>query len=176
VAALGAVVEECYQRTAAALYQARAATQEELSRSITMARETNRAGQPADLIEVLARLKGIDEEHLAPAILNLSEVVAAHTTPHAPLVPFAGKLITPGAFYEAFDTLKQAGRSLLAPVAYAEDTDSIGIVSINAVACQMMGELVTQTVYEKTGIRPFITIARLDYPTWSFLTRKHFTL
>jgi len=175
-ATLGDIIEECYQRTAAALYEARAATQMELSQCITVAREANKTGLPADLIEVLARLKGIEEDQLATGILDLSEFAAASITPHAPVVPFAGRLIAPSAFYDTFPTLKKAASSLLTPIIYAEDTDSIGIASINPVACQMMGELVVQTVHERTRIRPFITIARLDYATWSLLTRKHFGL
>jgi hypothetical protein len=31
-------------------------------------------------------------------------------------------------------------------------------------------------VFRRFGIRPFVTIARLDYESWTFLSRKHFEL
>jgi len=30
--------------------------------------------------------------------------------------------------------------------------------------------------FKRLGIRPFVTTARLEYESWTFLTRKHFEL
>ena len=99
-----------------------------------------------------------------------------HSPPNPPLVPFAGKLIAPSAFYDSFDQLHRLARVLLSPVIYAEDTDSIGTASANPVAAAILSEEIQSVVFKRFGIRPFVTVARLDYESWTFLTRKHFEL
>ncbi len=130
----------------------------------------------ADFIEVLARVQGHDEEHLSQAILALGDKVATTLSPYAPLVPFAGKLIAPSAFYDSFDGLHKVARILLSPVIYAEDTDAVGTASANPVAAAILAEEIRTVVFKRFGIRPFVTVARLDYESWTFLTRKHFEL
>ena len=72
-----------------------------------------------------------------------------------------------------FDELRNF---LLSPVIFAEDTDAIGIASINPVAASILAEEIRSSVYKRFGIRSFVTVARLDYENWAFLTRKHFEL
>ncbi len=168
--------EICLQRTAAALREARTATPAEISQAISTARESHAREKPCDLLDTLARVQGHDEERIGPAILALGDRVAATLTPYAPLIPFAGKLIAPSAFYESFDTVHKVARVLLSPVIYAEDTDALGTASSNPVACSILADEIRSAVMKRFGIRPFVSIARLDYESWSFLTRKHFEL
>ena len=168
--------ETCLHQTAEALHQVRAATLAEISQGVSTAREDHAKGIPSDLIEVIARILGHDEEHLSPAILDLGNKVAATLTPSAPLVPFGGKLIAPSAFYDSFDRIHKIARILLSPVIYAEDTDSIGTASVNPVAAAILADEIRNTVFKRFGILPFVTVARLDYESWTFLTRKHFEL
>ena len=168
------LAETCLQQTADALHEVRAATPAEISKGVSLAREDHSEKKPSDLIEILVRIQGHDEERLGPAILELGEKVASILTPYAPLIPFAGKLITPSAFYDSFDSIYQIARVLRSPVIYAEDTDSIGIASVNPVALEILSEEIRSLVYKRLGIRPFVTVARLDYESWTFITRKHF--
>lgn len=170
------IADVCLQQTAGAVHEARAATPAEISQAVSAAREFHAQQKPADLLECLARVQGHDEEHLSPAIMDLSDKVAATLTPYAPYVPFAGKLIAPSAFYDAFDQIHKLARVLLSPVIFAEDTDSVGMASINPVASMILAEETQNMVYRRFGIRPFVTVARLDYESWTFLTRKHFEL
>lgn len=170
------IAEECLQRTSEALHEARAATAVEISQAIASAREFHAAGKPADLIEVTARIQGHDEEHLSKAILELGNKIAATITPYAPLIPFAGKLIAPSAFYDSFDHIHKIARVLLSPVIYAEDTDAIGTASVNPIASAILSEEIQSSVFKRFGIRPFVTTSRLDYESWTFLSRKHFEL
>lgn len=140
------------------------------------AREDHALGKPADLLEALARVQGHGEEHLGPAILDLGNRTANTLTPYAPLIPFAGKLIAPSAFYESFDHIHKVARALLSPVIYVEDTDAIGTASANPIASAILADEIRNVVFKRFGIRPFVTIARLDYESWTFLTRKHFEL
>ena len=168
--------EECLKQTAAALHEARAASAAELSHGIATARESHATGKPADLLEVIARIQGHTEEHLSQAMLTLGNKVAATLAIYQPLVPFGGKLIAPSAFYDSFDQIHRIARVLLSPVIYAEDTDAIGTASANPVASAILAEEIRNTVFRRFGIRPFVTAARLDYESWTFLTRKHFEL
>jgi hypothetical protein len=168
--------EACLMQTASAIHEVRAATPAELNQAIASTREAHASGKPADLLEIVARIQGHDEEHMSRAILELGNKVAATISPYPPLIPFAGKLIAPSAFYDSFDQIHRIARVLLSPVIYAEDTDSIGTASSNPVACFILAEEIRSTVYKRFGIRPFVTIARLDYESWTFLSRKHFEL
>ena len=125
---------------------------------------------------MMARILGHDEEHIGPAILELGDKIAATLNPFAPLIPFGGKLMAPSAFYESFDHIHKVARVLLSPVIYAEDTDAIGTASTNPVAAAILAEEIRTTVFKRFGIRPFVTVARLDYESRTFLTRKHFEL
>lgn len=168
--------EECLLRTAEALHEARAASVIEINQAIAKTRESHAQGKPADLLETLARILGHDEERLSPAILELGNKVAQTRSPYTPLVPFAGKLIAPSAFYDSFDQIHKLARLLLSPVVYAEDTDSIGTASVNPIASAILAAEIEKVVFKRFGIRPFLTVARLDYESWTFLTRKHFEL
>ena len=109
-------------------------------------------------------------------VRTLGDRVATILNPSPPLIPFAGKLIAPSAFYDSFDHLHKIARVLLSPVIFAEDTDAIGTASANPVAAVILAEEIRGTVFKRFGIRPFVTVARLDYESWTFLSRKHFEL
>jgi hypothetical protein len=166
--------ETCLLQTAEALHEARAGTPADISQAIAATRENHAREIPSDLLEVMARILGHDEEHLSPVILDLGNKIAATLNPSAPLIPFGGKLIAPSAFYESFDQIHKIARVLLSPIIYAEDTDSIGTASANPVAAAILADEIRATVSKRFGIRPFVTVARLDYESWTFLTRKHF--
>lgn len=168
--------EVCLQQTVTALQEARAATPQEISQAVARTREDHAKEKPSDLLEVLTRVQGHDEEHLSPVILALGDRLAATVSPYAPYVPFAGKLIAPSAFYESFDQIHKIARILLTPVIFAEDTDAIGVASVNPVAAALLADEIRSSVFKRFGIRSFITVARLDYESWTFLTRKHFEL
>ena len=140
------------------------------------ARDFHMDNKPADLIEVLARVQGHEEEHMGTALLDLADKLAATINPTPHLIPFGGKLIAPSAFYESYDRIHEIARVLLSPVLYVEDTDACGTASINPVASRILAEEISNSVHKRFGIRPFVSIARLDYESWSFLTRKHFEL
>jgi hypothetical protein len=173
---LGSVVETCLDRTTEALSTSRGASHLEISHALDSVRRAAAEGIPVDLVEAVARAQGHQEEHLGNAILSLAEKLAGTLIPAPQLVPFAGKLIAPSSFYESYDQLYQTARDLLSPVIFVEDTDSIGVASINPIAAALLATNIQEVVFRRFGIRPFLTVARLDYEAWTFLTRKHFGL
>jgi hypothetical protein len=170
------VAAECVSKTAQALRLAGAATEEQIDAALTSVARGVATGQPIELLEWVARAQGYDEEHIGPVVGSLSEAVAMTMSPSPSLIPFAGKLIGPSAFYESFDQLHKLARLLLSPIIFAEDTDAIGTASVNPIAAQILSEEILKTVDRRFGIKPFMTVARMDYESWTFLSRKHFGL
>lgn len=168
--------EVCLQQTAEALHHTRSGTPAEISQATAAVRESHARLIPADLVEALARVQGHDEEHISLAILELGNRLASTLPISVPLIPFGGKLIAPSAFYDSFDRIHGTARVLLSPVVFAEDTDAIGTASANPIAAAILADEIRAQVYKRFGIRPFVTIARLEYESWTFLTRKHFEL
>lgn len=168
--------EVCLQQTAESLHQTRSGTPSEISQATALVRESHARLIPADLVEALARVQGHHEEHISLAILELGNRLASTLAISVPLVPFGGKLIAPSAFYDSFDRIHKIARVLLSPVIYAEDTDAIGTASANPIAAALLADEIRFQVFKRFGIRPFVTIARLEYESWTFLSRKHFEL
>ena len=168
------MIEACLEQTAEALEITRAASPIEISHAKDAVRKVHAEGHQLDLMEAVARIQGHQEEHMGPVIQVLGDRLAASLNPVPPLIPFAGKLIAPSAFYESYARLHQMARALLVPVIFVEDTDSIGVASANPIAATLLAAKIQDVVARRFDIRPFVTIARLDYEFWTFLTHKHF--
>lgn len=167
---------ECLELTLEAFDRAGLADEGELQRLRKRYEEGREDGNPIDLIELLARIKGTTEEFMGAEVSRIAHEVSAVLSPSPPLIPFAGKLMAPSAFYEAYTQLHELARELLSPVIFAEDTDAIGTGGLNPVAAHIMGARILGAVNRRFAIRPFVTVVRLDYESWSFLCRKHFGL
>jgi len=171
-----ALLHSCMQQTTQAIQAAGIATETDIARTRAHFERSVASGEPLDLLEILARVQGAEEEHMGSEVARITHAIAAVVHPSPPMVPFAGKLIAPSAFYESFEQLHKVARALLSPVIYAEDTDAIGTGALNPVAARIMAEEILANVDRRFGIKPFVTAVRMDYESWSFLTRKHFGL
>jgi len=169
-------LSKCLEQTTEAFRVAGLANETELGTLASRFRQAAEANQPIDLLEALARMQGADDERIAIEVARIGHVVASVISPSPPLIPFAGKLMAPSAFYEAYTQLHELARALLAPVIFAEDTDAIGTGALNPIASRIMAARVLAGVNRRFAIRPFITSVRLDYDSWTFLNRKHFGL
>ena len=173
---IDACLEECLDKTVRAFTAASLATAEEIDRLRERFSQRIADEKPADLIEILARLQGTEEERMGIEVARISHGVASVINPSPPLIPFAGKLIAPSAFYEAYTQLHELSKALLSPVIFAEDTDAIGTGGLNPVASLIMADRILAVVNRRFAIRPFVTAVRLDYESWNFLGRKHYGL
>lgn len=170
------LITECVHQTISALHQTGMANEHEAHDLIRFLQDKPADAPPVDVLLTLAKMQGSDEEHMSPAITRLSNAVSRTIPTPPPIIPFAGKLIAPSAFYESFQTILVMGRELLTPVIYAEDTDAIGVASINPFAARLLANEIHDAVEKRFAIRPFMTVSRLDYESWTFLIRKHFAL
>jgi len=170
------VIAQCVEHTLTALLQSGVATEHEARDLARRVQDNPPDAPPLDLIDTLARMQGSDEEHMSPAITRLSAAVASTMATPPPAIPFAGKLIAPSAFYESFQNILAMGRALLVPVIFAEDTDAIGVGSVNPIAAHLLAGEIHSSVDKRFSIKPFMTIGSLDYESWAFLVRKHFAI
>ncbi|WP_367874820.1 hypothetical protein [Luteolibacter sp. Populi] len=173
---IGDLVRICLDQTIQAIQATGIATETEIARVRVLFERSVAKDEPQDVLEILARVQGAEEEHVGVEVARITHAVSAVIHPSPPLIPFAGKLIAPSAFYESFDHIHKTARALLAPVIYAEDTDAIGTGALNPVAARIMADEILATVDRRFGIKPFVTSVRMDYESWSFLSRKHFGL
>lgn len=167
---------ECLDLTIQAFEHAGLASATEIAKVKMRFEQAADRGQPVDAIELLAKAQGTEEERMGIEVARIAHAVASVITPSPHLIPFAGKLMAPSAFYEAYTHLHELARALLSPVIFAEDTDAIGTGALNPVAARIMAEEILNGVNRRFAIRPFVTAVRLDYESWSFLSRKHFGL
>ena len=170
------LLHTCLEQTVQALQATGIATETEIARMQAHFERSVNQGAPLDLLEILARVQGAEEEHVGIEVARITHAVSMVIHPSPPLVPFAGKLIAPSAFYESFDQLHHTARALLSPILYAEDTDAVGTGALNPIAARIMADEILAGVNRRFGIKPFVTAVRMDYESWSFLTRKHFGL
>jgi|688.fasta_scaffold09038_12 hypothetical protein len=168
------VFEACLDKTSHALLAVKAATPSEVAEAAELCRKSKSDGRAMDLLEAAAKIQGREEPQMSDAVNALAEKLSITLNTAPPLIPFASKLITPTAFYESFDRIHRIAADLLVPVIFVEDTDAIGVASINPIAAEMLSQIIQDAVSRRFGIRPFMTILRLDHESWSFLTRKHF--
>jgi hypothetical protein len=170
------LVEACLEQTAESILFTRMANQLEVSHGISAVRASLANGKPLDLMVAVARAQGHQEEFMGGIVRTMGDRLSTILKPAPPLIPFAGKLIAPSAFYESFEHLHKTARALLVPVIFVEDTDAIGVASINPIAANLLAMKIQESVSRRFDIRPFLTVARLDYESWAFLTHKHFEL
>ena len=168
------VFEACLDKTSHALLAVKAATPSEVAEAAELCRKSKSDGRAMDLLEAAAKIQGREEPQMSDAVNALAEKLSITLNTAPPLITFAAKLITPTAFYESFDRIHRIAADLLVPVIFVEDTDAIGVASINPIAAEMLSQIIQDAVSRRFGIRPFMTILRLDHESWSFLTRKHF--
>ena len=166
----------CLDQTIQAIQATGMASDTEISRTRVNFERQVAKDEPMDVLEILARVQGAEEEYVGIEVARISHAVSTVIHPSPPLIPFAGKLIAPSAFYESFDHLHKVARALLAPVIFAEDTDAVGTGALNPVAARIMADEILATVDRRFGIKPFVTSVRMDYESWSFLTPKLFGL
>ena len=170
------LVDACHEQTAEALVDTRAASKADVAHAMEVVRRAQAQGLPLDLVEAIARVQGHQGEAYGAIIHSLGSRLASIYNPPPLLIPFGGDLIAPSAFYKSFDQLHKMARALLAPVIFAEDAGSIGVASANPIAATILAGKIQELVLRRFDIRPFLTVARLNYESWIFLTHKHFEL
>ncbi len=129
-----------------------------------------------DVIECLVKVRHGEDATMADMTEDLSYVASLYLAPSPILVPFVPSISPPNNFYEKHPKLEALSKLLLAPIIFAEDTDVIGVTSLNAVAAEIVGEEVKKYLHSRIGSEPYITVTRIDYRGWANLLNSHFNL
>lgn len=158
----------------AMLQQHNLASAEDCSQVSLSVRESWENGQGADPIDGIARLR-TGAGDMMEATVEMISAQMAKSLPSAPTkVSFAARLIPPNSFYEKYPQIAQLSRLMLAPIAYTEDLDVIGIASINPFFADALASSILEEVKPISPVQPIISIVRLDYAGWLKMCDKHF--
>jgi len=129
-----------------------------------------------EIFESIVRLSTTSPRDIPQFIRQLGDAVAKTLERNVPYVPLAGRQQKPSAFYERHEAVKPLCKALLTPILYAEESEVIGIGSINPKAAFVASELVANAVSATEPVTPFMSVVRVDYDTWKTLLEKQFGL
>ncbi len=165
---------ECLSQTCRVLDDHALATPAELKELAHHGHGPLQGPRPWDPLEFLAALRTRDPDARAQEVERLGRSLSQSLGQPLTLVPFASKMPTPSAFYDLNDSLLLECRKLLTPVLFAEESEVIGIGSINPVALRLSARTVMQFIADKTGTTPVVSTLLLHHEGWISLCQQQF--
>ena len=165
---------ECLSQTCRVLDDHALATPAELKELAHHGHGPLQGPRPWDPLEFLAALRTRDPDARAQEVERLGRSLSQSLGQPLTLVPFASKMPTPSAFYDVNDSLLLECRKLLTPVLFAEESEVIGIGSINPVALRLSARTVMQFIADKTGTTPVVSTVLLHHEGWISLCQQQF--
>lgn len=162
----------CLERTYLVLREQGLATPDELRHLAAIGQESSQLDRQQDPLEILVDVRISDPEQRPMEIERMGRAMSQMLERPLVLVPFANRLPTPTSFYETYPTLYGLCQSLMTPVVFAEESEVVGIASINPVALLLMEEQITRTLSEVTGTRPIVTRLLASHDVWESICRK----
>ena len=130
--------------------------------------------RPWDPLEFLAALRVGDPDARPLEVEQLGRALSQTMGQQLALVPFASRMPTPSAFYDLHENLLVECRRVMTPILYAEESESIGVASINPVALGIAAEIIMRTLGEKTGTTPIVSRILLHHDGWMSLCQQQF--
>lgn len=165
---------ECLSQTCRVLDDHALATPAELKELAHHGHGPLQGPRPWDPLEFLAALRTRDPDARAQEVERLGRSLSQSLGQPLTLVPFASKMPTPSAFYDLNDSLLLECRKLMTPVLFAEESEVIGIGSINPVALRLSARTVMQFIADKTGTTPVVSTLLLHHEGWISLCQQQF--
>jgi hypothetical protein len=162
----------CLERTYMVLREQGLATPDELRRLAAVGQEPLLQDRQQDPLELLVSIRISDSEQRPAEIERMGRAMSQMMERPLVLVPFANRLPTPTAFYDTYPTIYGLCQELMTPVVFAEESEVIGIASINPVALMLLEDHVTRTLSEITGTRPIVTQLLAAHEVWESICRK----
>lgn len=133
-----------------------------------------RGPRPWDPLEFLAALRVRDPDARPVEVERIGRALSQVMGHQLALVPFASRMPTPTAFYAANQELSQDCERLMTPILYAEESEVIGIGSINPVSLKIASQLITSALLDQTGNAPLVSRMLLHHDGWISLCQKQF--
>ena len=146
----------CLGQTCALLEEHGLATPAELKELRHHGHGPLKGPRPWDPLEFLAALRIREPEARAREVERLGRSLSHSLGQPLALIPFASRMQTPSVFYDMNEALLADCRKLMTPVLYAEESEVIGIGSINPAALQISTRTIMQFIADKTGTNPIV--------------------
>ena len=164
----------CLGQTCALLEEHGLATPAELKELRHHGHGPLRGPRPWDPLEFLAALRIREPEARALEVERLGRSLSHSLGQPLALIPFASRVQTPSVFYDMNEALLADCRKLMTPVLYAEESEVIGIGSINPAALQISTRTIMQFIADKTGTTPIVSSVLLHHEGWISLCQQQF--
>jgi hypothetical protein len=165
---------DCLEETSKTLAEHSLATPDELRQLRVHGLAPLRGPRPWDPLEFLAALRVRDPDARPIEVERLGRALAQAVGQQLALIPFASKMSTPSNFYDANKDVLVDCRRLMTPVLYAEESEVIGLGSINPISLRLTAERIIATLGERTGTRPIVSRMLLHHDGWIALCQKQF--
>lgn len=166
----------CLEHTCSLLLNFQLATEEEVRTVAARGQASRGEKRPVDPLEFLASARVEDIEGLAGELEVIARKVARGLDEALVLVPFAHRLPTPSSFYQSHQTIREECQRILTPVLYNEETEVIGLGSINPVALELGARMIRANLGKLTGTQPIVSKVLLSHDSWVSLCEKQFGL
>lgn len=164
----------CLGQTCALLEEHGLATPAELKELRHHGHGPLKGPRPWDSLEFLAALRIREPEARALEVERLGRSLSHSLGQPLALIPFASRMQTPSVFYDMNEALLADCRKLMTPVLYAEESEVIGIGSINPAALQISTRTIMQFIADKTGTTPIVSSVLLHHEGWISLCQQQF--
>ena len=164
----------CLGQTCALLEEHGLATPAELKELRHHGHGPLRGPRPWDPLEFLAALRIREPEARALEVERIGRSLSHSLGQPLALIPFASRMQTPSVFYDMNEALLADCRKLMTPVLYAEESEVIGIGSINPAALQISTRTIMQFIADKTGTTPIASSVLLHHGGWISLCQQQF--
>jgi hypothetical protein len=166
----------CLEHTCSLLLNFKLATEDELRDVVARGQSPRGGKRPVDPLEFLASARVSDMDQLAAELETLGRRIAQGLEERLVLVPFAHRLPTPSAFYQSHQSIREECQRILTPVLFNEETEVIGLGSINPVALELGARIIRSNLGKLTGTQPIISKVLLSHDSWVSLCEKQFGL
>ena len=164
----------CLGQTCALLEEHGLATPAELKELRHHGHGPLKGPRPWAPLEFLAALRIREPEARALEVERLGRSLSHSLGQPLALIPFASRMQTPSVFYDMNEALLADCRKLMTPVLYAEESEVIGIGSINPAALQISTRTIMQFIADKTGTTPIVSSVLLHHEGWISLCQQQF--
>lgn len=148
------------------------ATPDELRELAARGQQPRNVDRQLDPLELLVAIRVDDPDLRPPEIERMSRAMTQVSGLPLVLVPFGNRLPTPSAFYDSHGGILVECQRMMTPILYAEESEVIGLGSINPVSLRLAAEVISSNLSEITGTKPIISQLLLHHEGWVSLCNK----
>lgn len=174
--ALSATDPVSLDQTSSLLEEHGLATPEELNQLRQHGLAPLQGPRPWDSLEFLAALRVRDADARPVEVERLGRALSQVMGQPLTLIPFGNRMQPPATFLEANPDLVIECKKSLTPLLFAEESEAIGIGSINPVALRIVSKKIVANVEQRFGTKPIVSRMLLHHDGWITLCQKQFGL